>query len=77
MEKLVYLAIFTPENSANSDKFMTFKPLSYSVLRQLRYDNSYMIVIPHKVKHNNSSGVTKLWISRPRNLKNHRNMRNY
>ena len=31
---------------------MTFQLLSYSVLHQPRYDNTHMLVIPSKVKHN-------------------------
>ena len=52
---IVYSVILTQESSVNSDKFMTFQLLSYSVLRQPRYDNTHMPVIPSKVKHNNST----------------------
>ena len=51
---IVYSVILTQESSVNSDKFMTFQLLSYSVLHQPRYDNTHMFVIPSKVKHNNS-----------------------
>ena len=49
---IVYSVILTQESSVNSDKFMTFQLLSYSVLHQPRYDNTHMLVIPSKVKHN-------------------------
>ena len=42
---IVYLVLSTPESSVNSDKFMTFKLLSYSDLRQLRYDNTQILVV--------------------------------
>ena len=51
---IVYSVILTQESSVNSDKFMTFQLLSYSVLHQPRYDNTHMFVIPSKVRHNNS-----------------------
>ena len=57
---IVYSVILTQESSVNSDKFMTFQLLSYSVLHQPRYDNTNMLVIPSKVKHNNSTrGIKK------------------
>ena len=51
---IVYSVILTQESSVNSDKFMTFQLLSFSVLRQPRYDNTHMLVVPSKVKRNNS-----------------------
>ena len=51
---IVYSVILTQESSVNSDKFMTFQLLSFSVLHQPRYDNTHMLVVPSKVKRNNS-----------------------
>ena len=52
---IVYSVILTQESSVNSDKFMTFQLLSFSVLHQPRYDNTHMLVVPSKVKRNNST----------------------
>ena len=51
---IVYSVILTQESSVNSDKFITFQLLSFSVLHQPRYDNTHMLVVPSKVKRNNS-----------------------
>ena len=51
---IVYSVILTQESSVNSDKFMTFQLLSFSVLHQPRYDNTHMLVVLSKVKRNNS-----------------------
>ena len=51
---IVYSVILTQESPVNSDKFMTFQLLSFSVLHQPRYDNTHMLVVPSKVKRNNS-----------------------